>query len=48
MFAATAGLAYVATACAPYRSSKTSKTGLAEDHGAFDGLKTVAHEMGHL
>ena len=44
----TAGLAYVGTACGSYRFSKTSKTGIAEDHGAFDGLKTVSHEMGHM
>lgn len=44
----TAGLAYVGTVCDGYRFSKTSKTGVAEDHGAFDGVKTVAHEMGHI
>ncbi|XP_067950621.1 A disintegrin and metalloproteinase with thrombospondin motifs like [Watersipora subatra] len=44
----TSGLAYVGTVCGAYSFSKTSKTGLAEDHGAFDGTKTVAHEMGHI
>jgi len=44
----TAGLAYVGTACSKYQFSKTSKTGIAEDHGVYDGIKTVAHEMGHL
>jgi len=44
----TAGLAYVGTACQKYQFSKTSKTGIAEDHGVYDGIKTVSHEMGHI
>lgn len=44
----TAGLAYVGTACQKYQFSKTSKTGIAEDHGVYDGIKTVSHEMGHM